>query len=57
MLRNYKAVSGGHIKHDLEKIKKDVVDLEGGMSVRKTAEKYGMHPSVPTGTVKKVMTK
>ena len=46
MPRNYKAVSGGHKKHDSEKIKKAVVYLEGGMGVRKTGKKHGIHPSV-----------
>lgn len=47
MPRNYEPVTtGGYKKHDAEKIKTAVVDLEGGMSVRKTAEKHGIHFSV-----------
>lgn len=57
MPRNYKAVtSGGHKKHDSEKFKKAVDDLEGGMSLRKSAEKHGIHPSVLYRHWKKVKT-
>ncbi|KAJ8890504.1 hypothetical protein PR048_010013 [Dryococelus australis] len=52
----YKPVTaGGYKKYDADKVKKAVVNLEGGMSIRTTAENMEYISVFSTGTGKKVM--
>lgn len=47
MPRNYKPVVGtGYKQHEPGKIQQAILDLQNGLSLRKTAEKHGIHYSV-----------